>query len=106
VYWVNLEPVVGTEIAKTRPGVIISNDLGNQYSRRVIVAAIGTRRSERVYPFEVAVPAGEGGLTRDSTVMLDQIRSVDKQRLGGLMGSLSADRMVEVSAAIRRSLAC
>jgi mRNA interferase MazF len=106
VYWVSLDPVVGTEIAKTRPGLIISNDIGNQHSSRVTIAAISTRRSERVYPFEVAVPVGEGGLIRDSKVMLDQIRSVDKSRLGLRLGSLPPGRMAEVSATIRRSLAC
>ena len=106
LYWVNLDPTVGTEIAKTRPALVISNDVGNQHSARVIVAAITSQGTDRVYPFEVLVPAGEAGLDRDSKVLLDQIRTVDKRRLGRRTGSLSPDRMQEVSQAIRLSLAC
>ncbi len=82
VYWVQLDPTIGTEIAKTRPAVIISNDIGNEYSARVIVAAVTSQHLDRIYPFEVLVEAGEGGLAQRSKVLLDQIRSVDKRRLG------------------------
>lgn len=105
VYWVNLDPTVGTEIAKTRPAVVISNDIGNQYSARVIVAPITSQGVERVYPFEVLVPAGEGGLARASKVLLDQIRTVDRQRLQQRIGALTPGRMDEVNRAIRLSLA-
>ena len=105
VYWVNLDPTVGTEISKTRPALIISNDIGNQYSARVIVAPITSRGTDTVYPFEVLVPAGEGGLPHTSKVVLDQIRTVDKKRLGGRIGALSPERMLEVHRAIRLSLA-
>jgi mRNA interferase MazF len=105
VYWVQLDPTVGTEIAKTRPAVVISNDVGNQYSERVIVAPTTSRHTERVYPFEVHVPAGEGGLPQESKVLLDQIRSVDKRRLGRRLGTLPPDRVREVDEAIRISLA-
>ncbi|MBI3979234.1 MAG: type II toxin-antitoxin system PemK/MazF family toxin [Chloroflexi bacterium] len=105
VYWVNLDPTVGTEIAKTRPALIISNDIGNQYSPRVIVAPITSQGVTGVYPFEALVPAGEGGLTHASKVLLDQIRTIDKQRLGQRLGVLPAERMLEVDRAIRLSLA-
>ncbi|MGH2356155.1 MAG: type II toxin-antitoxin system PemK/MazF family toxin [Chloroflexota bacterium] len=105
IYWVNLDPTVGTEIAKTRPAVIISNDIGNQYSMRVIVAAVTSQGIDRVYPFEVLVPSGVGGLREISKVLLDQIRSIDKRRLGRRIGALTVERMVEVDAAIRLSLA-
>lgn len=105
VYWVNLDPTVGTEIATTRPAVIISNDLGNEYSARVIVAPLTSRGTGRVYPFEVLIPAGEGGLTETSKVALDQIRAIDKRRLGQRIGVLTASRMRDVDQAIRRSLA-
>ncbi len=105
VYWVNLDPVVGSEIAKTRPAVIISNDVGNEYARRVIIAPITSGHTGRIYPFEVLVPVGEGGLAQDSKVVLDQIRTVDKVRLGQRMGALSMPRLVEVDQAIRLSLA-
>jgi mRNA interferase MazF len=104
VYWVNLDPVVGSEIAKTRPALIISNDVGNEHSDRVIVAAISSGGMDRVYPFEVLLSAGEGGVTRGSKVLLDQIRTVDKQRLGNRMGAVSLQRLAEVDRAIGLSL--
>ncbi|HZS88748.1 MAG TPA: type II toxin-antitoxin system PemK/MazF family toxin [Chloroflexota bacterium] len=105
VYWVNLDPTVGREVATTRPAVIISNDLGNEYSARVIVAPLTSRGTGRVYPFEVLIPAGEGGLTETSKVALDQIRAIDKRRLGQRIDVLTASRMRDVDQAIRRSLA-
>jgi mRNA interferase MazF len=105
VYWVRLDPVIGSEIAKTRPAVIISNDIGNQFSARVIVAPLTTGGLGRVYPFEVLVPAHEGGLSQDSKVVLDQIRTIDKQRLGSRIGLLPPERMRAVDQAIRLSLA-
>lgn len=59
IYWVNLDPTVGSEIAKTRPALIISNDIGNQYADRVIVAPISSGSVKKVYPFEVRLNAGE-----------------------------------------------
>ena len=105
IYWVALDPTVGTEIAKTRPSLIISNDVGNRSSQRVIVAPITSQGTGRIYPFEVLVPAGEGGLTQTSKVLLSQIRTIDKQRLGQWIGVLPTDRMDEVNVAIRISLA-
>ena len=105
IYWVNLDPTVGTEIGKTRPAVIISNDTGNQYSARVIVAPLTRGGMGKVYPFEVLVPAGEGGLAHTGKIALDQIRTLDKKRLGAQIGELSSQRMLEVDQAIRTSLA-
>lgn len=105
IYWVNLDPVIGSEIAKTRQAVIISNDTGNQYADRVIVAPITSGGRARIYPFEVAVPSGESALSHDSKVVLDQIRTIDKRRLGQRIGALPPARMIEVDQAIRVSLA-
>ena len=105
IYWVNLDPVAGSEIAKTRPALIISNDIGNQYADRVIVAPISSGGVGKVYPFEVRLNASEGGLTKESKVLLDQIRTLDKSRLGGRIGGLAPERMEEVNRAIRLSLA-
>ena len=104
IYWVNLDPAVGTEIAKTCPALIVSNDIGNQYSARVIVAPITSQNTNKVYPFEVLIPRDEGSLTQASKVLLDQIRSIDKRRLDNLVGELPEDRMVQVDQAIRLSL--
>lgn len=105
VYWVALDPTVGPELAKTRPALVISNDVGNRYSDRVIVAPLTSGGADRVYPFEVHVPAGEGGVGMPSNVVLDQIRTVDKRRLGQRIRMLADDLMRAVDRAIRISLA-
>src|SRR3954451_17598789 len=105
LYWANLDPAIGSEIAKTRPALIISNDIGNQYADRVIVAPISSSNVGKIYPFEVHLHPGEGGLSKESKVLLDQIRTLDKLRLGQQIGALSAERMEEVNRAIRISLA-
>lgn len=105
VYLVNLDPTIGSEIARTRPCVIISNDVGNQYAGRVIVAPLTTGGTDRVYPFEVLIPAGTAGVTQTSKVALDQIRTIDKRRLGRYVGTLDDTIMRALNLAIRRSLA-
>lgn len=105
IYWVSLDPAIGSEIRKTRPALIISNDIGNQYSARVIVAPLTSHGTDKTYPFEVLVASGEAGLGQTSKVLLDQIRSVDKSRLSRRVGDLSPERMAEVDRAIRLSLA-
>jgi mRNA interferase MazF len=105
VYWVNLDPIIGTEIGKTRPAVIISNNVGNQFSARVIVAPITKGGLEKTYPFEVLLAVGEAGLAVACKAALDQIRSVDKQRLVRRIGVLSPERMQDIDRAIRVSVA-
>lgn len=105
IYWVNLDPTVGSEIAKTQPAVIISNNIGNQHADRVIVAPITTAHNAKVYPFEVLLETGEGGVAQTSKILLDQIRTVAKARLGSRLGMLPAARIEEVNRAIRLSLA-
>ena len=104
-YWVNLDPTIGTEIAKNRLAVILSNDVGNRFSSRVIVAPITSQDTDRIYPFEVLLSADEGGLDRDSKILLDQIRTVDKKRLGRRLGTLPVRRVREMDRAARLSLA-
>jgi len=103
VWTVNLEPVVGSEQGKARPALIIQNDIGNQYSPVLIVAAI-TSGDEARFDVEVAVKAPEGGLQHDSLVLLNQIGTVDKQRLGRCWGRLSPQSMRRVDEAIQISL--
>lgn len=105
VYWVNLDSAIGSEIAKTRPALIISNNIGNEHADRVIVAPISSNNLQRVYPFEVRLEAGEVGLRQPSKVLLDQIRTVDKARLTNRIGLLVAERMTDINDAIQLSLA-
>lgn len=104
IYWVHLDPSLGSEIAKTRPALVISNDIGNELAERVIVAPISSSGTARVYPFEVLLEPADSGLPKASKVLLDQIRTVDKQRLGNRIGVVSGEHMQEVNAAIRLSL--
>jgi mRNA interferase MazF len=80
IYLVSLDPTLGAEISKTRPALIISNDINNQFSDTVTVIPI-TSYVEKVYPFEVLLPAGENGLSKNSKAKCNQIRTIDKQRL-------------------------
>jgi len=105
IYWVNLDPAIGSEIAKTRPALIISNNIGNQYADRVIVVPISSGNANKVYPFEVRLESGEAGLGQTCKVLLDQNRTVDKSRLGHRIGVLNPERLEEVNRAIRLSLA-
>jgi len=94
IYLINLDPVVQTETGKTRPGLIISINAMNHHSPRLIIAPI-TSSTGRIYPFEVFIPVGAGGLQKDSKVMLDQIRSLDKTRLIKRIGTLRRDLLLQ-----------
>ncbi len=103
---VNLDPTVGHEIKKSRPCVVIQNDIGNQYSPMTIVAAIeGAEHVRKVYPVDVRVAKGEGGLEKDSVVLGNQIRSVDEFRFGRMYGRFSDSTMEKINQALRISLA-
>jgi mRNA interferase MazF len=103
IWTVNFEPVVGSEQGKARPALIIQNDIGNRYSPVLIVAALTSGDTAR-YDVEVEIRAPEGGLERDSLVLLNQIRTVDKRRLGRYWGRLAPSTMARVDDAIGISL--
>ncbi len=103
---INLDPTVGHEIKKSRPCVVIQNDIGNRYSPITIVAAIeGAEHIKREYPVDVRVPKGEGGLEKESVVLGNQIRSVDETRFGRIYGQFSNTTMERIDQALRISLA-
>lgn len=104
VWLANLDPVIGSEQGKTRPVVIIQNDVANEYSPVVIVAAITTALSPKEYPTEVRVSAPEGGLKRDSVILLNQIRTLDKRRLIERWGRLTEETMRKLDEALKISL--
>lgn len=99
IYLVDLNPVIGTEIGKTRPAVVISNDINNTYADTVSIAPI-TSNVDKVYPFEVFLAKGESGLTKESKAKCNQIRSVDKKRLRKYIGTLKEDKIKELEEAI------
>ena len=104
MFLVSLDPTVGAEIKNTRPAVVIQNDSANRRSPITIVAAITSRFETPLYPTEVLVRPPEGGLTADSVVLLNQIRSVDTGRLVRRLGILGAERMREIDRALLLSL--
>jgi len=103
VYLVNFDPVIGAEIRKTRPALILQNDIANRHSPLTIVAAITSQFEEPLYPTEVLLTAGEGGTTRDSVILLNQIRSVDKRRLARRLGTIRSESMRRVDRSLQIS---
>lgn len=104
VYLVRFDPTLGAEIKKTRPALILQNDVANRWSPITIVAAITSRSEKSVYPTEVRVSPPEGGLTAESTVLLNQVRSIDKRRLIKRLGILGAITMGRVDRALQVSV--
>ncbi|MGI8906262.1 MAG: type II toxin-antitoxin system PemK/MazF family toxin [Candidatus Sumerlaeaceae bacterium] len=104
IYLVNFDPTIGSEIKKTRPALILQNDMGNKHSPVTIVAAMTSQVGEKLYPTEVRIAAGEGNLGREGVVLLNQIRSIDKQRLVKRLGTLSPQTMGKVDQALQVSL--
>lgn len=104
VYLVSFDPTRGAEIRKTRPALVVQNDIANRHSPITIVAAITSQFEEPLYPTEVIVQVREGGLQVDSVVLLNQIRSIDKQRLLRRLGKLSPETMRRVDRALILSL--
>jgi mRNA interferase MazF len=104
VYLVNFDRVIGAEIRKTRPALILQNDIANRHSPLTIVAAITSQFEEPLYPTEVLLTAGEGGTTRDSVILLNQIRSVDKRRLERRLGTIRSESMRRVDRSLQISL--
>ncbi len=104
IYYADLSPVVGSEQGGFRPVIILQNNIGNRFSPTVIVAAITAQIQKAKLPTHVEIPASEYGLERDSVVLLEQIRTIDKQRLTQKITHLDEDRMVQVNEALQISL--
>lgn len=101
IYDVNLDPVIGSEIGKHRPALIVSNDINNEYASTVTVLPITGQPDKKHYPFEVPVPEGVAGLIVDSRVRADQVRTVDKRRLVKYRGSLPSQYLLLVEKALK-----
>jgi len=105
IYLVRFDPTVGHEIQKTRPALVVQNDVSNQYSSLTIVAAMTSKVSDVTYPVEVIVePAAVNGLSARSAIRLDQIRTVDRRRLIKRLGTVGNETMKRVDQAIKISL--
>jgi mRNA interferase MazF len=104
IYLVNFDPTIGAEIRKTRPALILQNDIANRHSPITIVAAVTSKFDEPLYPTEVLAVAPEGGLSVDSVVLLNQIRSIDKRRLVRRLGALRPSTIEKVERSLQISL--
>ena len=100
IYYADLSPVVGSEQGGLRPVLIIQNDVGNRYSPTVIAAAITSRMGKTKLPTHIDVHADRAGLQKDSVVLLEQVRTLDKRRLKEKMGHLDEESMRAVDNAI------
>jgi mRNA interferase MazF len=104
IYYANLDPTVGSEVNKRRPVLLVSNNVNNRANTLVTVLPI-TSSIDRVYPFEVLLPAAESGLMKDSKAQAQQIRTLSKQRLiGKMLGQLTAEKMQAIDTAMRLHL--
>ena len=100
IYYADLSPVVGSEQGGLRPVLIIQNDVGNRYSPTVIAAAITSRMGKARMPTHIDIYADKVGLAKDSVILLEQIRTLDKRRLRERMGHLDDEMMDRVNNAI------
>ena len=100
IYYADLRPVVGSEQGGIRPVLIVQNDIGNKFSPTVIAAAITSRTDKTPLPTHIQVDAKDSGLQKDSVVLLEQVRTLDKRRLRARMGALNARDMERIDYAI------
>jgi mRNA interferase MazF len=104
IYLAALDPTIGREIAKTRPVVIVSNNINNQFAGTVTVLPITSKNLEKIYPFEVKLPIGSGNLPKNSKIKADQIRTIDKKRLVKRLGMLPSEDMEQINTAMKLHL--
>src|SRR5574344_1855712 len=104
IFYADLSPVIGSEQGGIRPVIIIQNDIGNRYSPTVIVGAITSQINKAKLPTHVEISSEEYGLNRDSVVLLEQIRTLDKRRLKEKIGHMTDNDMRKVNKALEISL--
>lgn len=100
IYYADLSPVVGSEQGGIRPVLIVQNDVGNRFSPTVIAAAITSQSDKAKLPTHIKVNASGSGLAKDSIVLLEQVRTIDKRRLKEKMGTLDAYAMNRINQAL------
>ena len=100
IYYADLSPVVGSEQGGIRPVLIVQNDVGNKHSPTVIAAAITSKKAKSQLPTHISVSASSCGLAKDSVVLLEQVRTLDKRRLKERMGELDSGSMQQVNDAL------
>lgn len=104
IFYADLSPVVGSEQGGIRPILVIQNDVGNRFSPTIIASAITSQLTKAKLPTHIEVQSGQFGLPRDSVILLEQIRTLDKRRLKAKLGSLDERTMNRVDKALLISL--
>ena len=104
LYYADLSPVVGSEQGGVRPVLVVQNDVGNKYSPTVIAAAVTSKINKAKLPTHIELPSNSYGLAKDSVILLEQIRTLDKRRMKERIGELSELTMTRVDKAILISL--
>lgn len=105
IFYADLSPVIGSEQGGVRPVVVVQNDIGNKYSPTLIVAAITSQLNKAKLPTHVNVKAKDVQLPKNSVILLEQLRTIDKKRLREKIGKFDKDVIGEIDAAIKVSLA-
>jgi len=101
LYLAALDPVIGSEIAKTRPVVVVSNNSNNRYGATVTIVPITSKKTSKTYPFELFLPKGSGNLPKISKAKADQVRTLDKTRLIKYIGNLDSEMSDQLDKALR-----
>ena len=104
LFFADLSPVIGSEQGGVRPVLVVQNDVGNKYSPTIIVAAVTSQTGKAKLPTHVQLEASQGGLSKNSVVLLEQLRTIDKQRLKERIGSLNEKQIPDVEKALSVSL--
>ena len=104
IYFADLSPVIGSEQGGVRPVLVVQNDVGNKYSPTVIVAAVTSQINKAKLPTHVEIQAQGNGLSRDSVVLLEQLRTIDKKRLKEKIGHIGEDIIEQTNEALTISL--
>jgi len=103
IFYADLSPVVGSEQGGVRPILVVQNDIGNKYSPTIIAAAITSQKDKSKLPTHIELTARDCGLPRDSVVLLEQIRTIDKRRLKECMGTVNEGSMSQIDHALQIS---
>lgn len=100
IFYADLSPVVGSEQGGTRPVLVVQNDVGNKYSPTIIAAAITSKINKAKLPTHIEIDAARYGLSKDSVILLEQVRTIDKKRLREKIGKLDDVQMIKVNDAL------
>ena len=104
IYFADLDPVVGSEQGGKRPVLIIQNDLGNRFSPTVIVLPLTSRQNKTPLPTHVPLIPPQGGIRKASVILCEQVRTLEKSRLGGYLGRLTPEKLAVVERALARAV--